>query len=159
MAIVKIVQSGWANFNGDLEGVQFKNGVSTDHLNMNAAERLGSLFNIVDAETGEPISAAHRVLKSREQTVSPGRETLTPEDLDNLNGVKAADPVDENQEEEVAEDPEQSIDKYPYTREQLEKVADEGGISKLREFASEYDVKGKSIPSIIDGLMKKKAEQ
>ena len=40
-----------------------------------------------------------------------------------------------------------------YTREQLEKVADEGGIAALRELADPMGIKGTSIAKIIDTMM------
>lgn len=153
MAIIKIIQPGWDKFNGDLEGVRFENGVSTEHLNLNAAERLGSMFDIVDLESGEPISAASRLLKGREQTVSPGRATIRVEDIKAQEDSEVISDAEEIVESSVEE--KQELEFPAYTREQLEKIADEGGITKLREFAKDYDVKGNSIIKIIDGLMQK----
>lgn len=48
--------------------------------------------------------------------------------------------------------PEEDI-QYSYTLEQLEEIADRDGLSGLRDFANQYDVRGKSIASIIKSLM------
>lgn len=61
----------------------------------------------------------------------------------------------------VQDEPESQTESTPsfnYDLKDLEEIADEGGLHGLREFAAPYDVRGKSISSIIKTLMVIKSE-
>jgi len=48
--------------------------------------------------------------------------------------------------------------KLSFTRKELEKVADEGGVKGIRDFAEPFGVRGSNIVEIIETLMAKKSE-
>lgn len=150
MPIVKIAQKGWETFSGYLEGVKFEDGISLESISLHTAERLGCSMKIVDAETDEPVSSSNRILQARDQSVAPGRLTMTMAEYKaSLETEEAPAPTEEP---EPAPEP---VKKPSYTREQLEAIADNGGITGLREFAKDFNVNGRSIPGIIDALMEK----
>lgn len=145
MPNIKIVQKGFETYNGFFDGVKFENGLSTEPMTLSGAEQLGASIKIVDADTNEPVSVTQRMINMRGDSIKPSR-SIHP---------RGEEPkVEEKKTVELTE----KIAEPNYTREQLEALADSGGISKLREFAKEYNVNGKSIASIIDALMKKAGE-
>lgn len=152
MPVIKITQKGWEKFDGELEGVQFKGGVSVEAMSYMSAERLGCSMSIVDAETEKPVSSTQRILDNQDEGIPAGRYTSYV--------TKKEDAVEGEEPEVEAEDQEAEADKksdeFPFSRADLEAIADKGGITELREFAKTYKVNSNSIVGIIDGLMQKK---
>lgn len=157
MPIVKIVQKGWETFDGILEGVQFKNGKSVESMSYLSAERIGCSMAVVDAETDKPVSSSQRIIDTREDTAEPGRITQSliksEESAENI-----AKKIEKPKKAEKPKEATKTEMVFEFEREQLEELADNAGISGLREFAKEYNVNGTSIVGIIDALMAKKNE-
>lgn len=145
MPKVKIIAPGFEGYNGIIEGVVFENGVSTEPLSQFAAERVGAFLRVVDADTEEPLGLGYRMANARGQGVAPR------EPLQKIVRTKTG--------KEKAKVKPAPVVEYSFTKEELEKVADEGGIQGLRKVADQYSVRGRSIKEIIDSLMALKANQ
>lgn len=130
-----------ATLTGNLAQFAFKDGVSVENVSRADAERLGSSMRVYDAETGEQISKIHRMTAGRSLGFIPKEQSEQPQ----------SEPVVEKAIKESV----QVAPELNYTREQLEAIADEGGLKGLRDFAEPYGVRGKSIVGIIDELMLK----
>lgn len=147
MPFVKIVEKGFGKFNGMLEGVQFNDGVSEEPLSEASAERIGAFMKIVDADDPDRrLGIGYRIAEARKQGKAP-RKPL--EWVQRTKTGKEKKPI-KKQAKTV---------NYDFTKEQLEDIADKGGIQDLRKVAEQYDVRGRSIAEIIDSLMALKANQ
>lgn len=144
MPNVKIVAKGFEGYNGVIEGVQFVNGLSTEPLSQFSAERIGAFMRVVDADTDAPLGVGQRMVDARRSNHAPSEP---------LQRVKR---TPTGKKKEVTS---RKTISYDFTREQLEKVADEGGINGLRKVADQYEVRGRSIREIIEALMAIKANE
>lgn len=143
---------------GTMGMFEFKDGVSVRKLNRNEAEMLPGIglhcvaidnngedvFEVIPGKIPMPDSALEEVRKSFIASRRVNQET---------------EPFirhEPEQKKEPDHKPEQKADNIAtkYTREQLEKVADESGLRGLREIGDAVGVKGKSIPELIDRILK-----
>lgn len=149
MPVIRIVQRGFETFTGILGSIQFKDGVSVEPVSQAEAERIGCFTRIEDATTGQRISLTERMVQTRtknhtdlglsvERTTKPLERTTTGKVK---TKVKPAE-----------------LPKTAYEREDLEQLADVGGIAELRKFAKQWNVNGKTIVEIIESLMALKAQ-
>jgi hypothetical protein len=147
MPFVKIVEKGFETYNGIIEGVEFKDGVSQESMSQFSAERVGAFMKVVDAEGDhEPLGLGYRMANAR---TSGGQAPRPPmERIVRTKTGKKKEPV--KTEKKVH---------YDFTKDELEAVADKGGITDLRKIADQYDVRGRSIAEIIESLMALKANQ
>ena len=123
---IKIVSPGWESFTGYFGVTEFKDGVSVEEVGVSEAQRLAANVSIVTLEGKDP-SAAQAIIDSRADEM-PIVNTPTE-----------------------AEAPATIV--MPHTREELEEIADKGGIKALREIAEKYGVKGKAITEIVSELL------
>ena len=131
MKTVKIVEQGWDKFNGNLGGVDFIDGVSERPLNDIEINRLSAGLRIEDVDSGNQLGVGANLVEAR-FTASVESSSLNTQD---------------SEPEQVAK--KQSL----YTREQLEQIADKGGIVELRKIADSLGVKGKSIQTLIEAIL------
>lgn len=180
MPFIRLVDPGYAKYNGIIAGTQFENGESQEPLSMAECERIGAFMRIEDAETGEPISIGQRMAVARNKTATgAARGPLQRIKRDeNGNIINPDQPAGEKQvvggrghtqaksAEGNAEDRTvkkgDKVDKadlsYDFTQAQLEQIADEKGINGIRDFAKPYGVNGRAIGDIIKQLMARKVE-
>lgn len=145
MPIVKIVEKGFETYNGVIEGVQFENGVSVEHMSQFSAERVGAFMKIVNAEDPDtPLGLGYRMANARNQGSAPRPP------LERIVRTKTG------KEKKPIKKATPSIS-YDFTKEKLEEVADKGGIQALRKVADQFEVRGRSIAEIINSLMALKA--
>lgn len=144
MPIVRIVAKGFEGYNGVIEGVQFKDGVSLEPLSLAAAERIGAFMRVEDAETHEPLSVGQRMVNARRAAEGP-KESLVR--IKRTPTGKEKQPI------------KKAVVSYDYTKDELEAVADKEGINGLRKVAEQYDVRGRSIREIIESLMALKSNE
>lgn len=130
MSIVKIDQSGWDAFTGQLGPVPFENGVSTRPLTPAEKTRLGAAIKLVEIDSGKQIGASTIMANTRHLSaqVTPTRQA-------------------------PKEEPKPKVE-LKYTKDKLQEIASEGGIKAIREIAKEFDVKGVEINKIIDEIVK-----
>ncbi len=146
MPTVKIVEKGFETYNGIIEGVQFENGVSAEPMSQFSAERVGAFMKIVNADSDEPLGMGYRMANTRSQGSAP-RAPL--EKIVRTSTGKERKSIKKQTK----------VVSYDFTKEQLEDVADKGGINDLRKIADQYEVRGRSIAEIIDSLMALKSNQ
>lgn len=147
MPTVKIVEKGFETYNGIIEGVQFKDGVSVEPMSQFSAERVGAFMKIVNADDPEEgLGLGYRMANARGQGTAPRPP------LEKIVRTKTG------KEKKSIKKKAKTIS-YDFTKEELEQIADKGGIADLRKVADQYDVRGRSIAEIIDSLMAKKTNQ
>jgi hypothetical protein len=145
--LVKITQPGWEQFSGDFVGYQFAEGISTHPLPRNICDRIAALVGaeIIDAD-GENLGqggAAARIATrlSIEATVGTAMERQTAE-------AKAGELL------QVHQDAGKAPTREFFTEEQLKAVADLEGLDGLRKLALPWNVKHRSIPGLIQLIVK-----
>lgn len=146
MKHIKIVSKGWVNYTGLLGTIWFKDGMSTEPVAQNEADRLSAVAQLVEInEDGTETPAgpayrmiaasAHRAPITRAAARQSDAERLEEERLETLRADKA--PLD-----------------HIYTADELEAIADKSGIKGLREIADAWNVKERSIPKLIGETLK-----
>lgn len=128
---IRLVGPGWTDFTGYFGVVEFKEGVSVREVSDIEIKRLAALTRIESVETGEDPGIAAQMLKGRDEPM----------------------PVLQSERGEGDAAPEEPKKVPRYTREELEAIADKGGIKAVREIADEFGVKGRSITELITELM------
>lgn len=134
MPQVKIVEPGWEGYTGHLGTVHFTDGVSDEILAVREAQRLGCIVRMEDVDTGENPSATQHAINTR---------AVGADEALDLQAGQAAEP-------EVVVTPTPQ-----YTKEDLEKLADEKGIKPLREIGESLGVKDASIAGLIRKILEK----
>ncbi len=152
MAKLRIVESTLLGFTGNMGGVVFVDGETPDHVSPLDAARLGASMRVVDADTGEPIGPQYDMIRAYAK-----RADLTTQATDAVEPRQEDKPdADQSQQEESqASKPEPDLD---FTQEQLESIADKGGMKALREFCEPYGVKHVSIKGLIGEMLKLQAQ-
>ncbi len=154
MHYLKIISNGWQGYNGQLNIITFRNGISTEPVPPRIADRIAASVRVVacdaDGNEGEEtvhVGVQHRLI-SESMMRAPVREPLAQQsDADKklearLDAARALSaPVDDL-----------------FTRVDLEKIADEKGIKGLRDIADAWTVKGRSIPELIDKILAAQSE-
>lgn len=161
----------YENHTGWLGAFEFKNGVSVRKLDRNQAQILPTVgFHCVAIdENGEPVFEvipgkvpapnealeevrarfiASRRVKSDAPKVKAKEES---EKTDQSVVEPTVEPTVEPQNDEPVSKPAEIGE---YTREQLEAIADKTGLKGLREIGDKMSIKGKSIPELIDRILK-----
>lgn len=138
MSKIKIQESGFHKFTGDIGGVEFENGISLEDMSRSEIKRFSASMRVVE------------VLTEEEDGVVTGDQLGVSADLVKQKNTSA--PVHKKLDE-IDEDSRNDAKDDIITRDQLEFIADQRGIHGVREIASQFGVKGKSISEIIDGVI------
>lgn len=138
---LRLKQSGFESYSGQMGVIFFENGLSTTDVLPVDAVRISAVMQC-EWEDGEASNVAQRLL-DRADTPAPVLQSNT-----GIEQPEQPQPV-EPQPVEPA--------KPLYTEEQLAAIADEKGITGLRELAEPLGIKGNSIRGLIDALTKLKA--
>lgn len=142
---IKMLEPGFTGMNGVIGGVEFKDGVSVGEVNSVQMNRIGSAMR-VERLGGGPVTDADRYMESKKDP-APMLESMK-------SGVAPVAPVAPVSAEGELEAPVELGDPATFvTKEQLEAIADEHGIAGLRNVASDFDVKSKSIPDLIEKIL------
>ena len=126
---LKLTQSGYEKFTGQFGIVDFVDGVSVGDVNAREARNIAVSIGC-EFEDGSSPNPAQILLNSMND--------------------RAGEVKPENK-------PEPAVF-VPFTKEQLEKVADEKGIKGLRQLADPLKIKGTSIVELIKELLEYKPE-
>lgn len=124
---IKLVEPGWETFTGLFGVVQFEDGVSVEDVSKGEAQHLSALIRIETLEGKDP--------------------SVAQEIVDRNNELAIVEPVFQVDDPEIA-----SVPARKYTLEELESIADKGGIAALREIGDKLGVKGRSIPEVISRI-------
>lgn len=143
---LRIVEKNLKNYSGPVGGVEFKDGVSVGVVDYPTSQRIGACMEIVDAdETDERalITPAAAALRNRNLT------TDSPDVIAFNEGT--------------AFDPERYESIVFHTQEELEAIANKGGLPAILSLAQRWGRKGRTIPACIAAIMqeqdKAKAEK
>jgi hypothetical protein len=132
MPKIKIDVPGWEAFNGYMGTLEFANGVSVRDATAMEVMRLGANIRITEVGSDEQVGPATTMVDANH--VSAVVETTLQTESDE----QAADTTK---------------DEDGYTEEQLNEVADSGGIKALREIADTFGVKGVAVASLVKGIL------
>jgi hypothetical protein len=134
---LRIIESGWETYTGLLGDVEFVNGVSVEEVTNLQSIRLGASIRIESLD-GAPQGMGQHLLNT------------------NGNPAEVLEPLQRgvDSDAKVEERPATSTNVRVYTRAELEKLADSGGISALRAVGDEMKVRGRSISDLIEGILK-----
>jgi hypothetical protein len=138
MSKIRIAVPGYESFDGYLGTLEFKGGVSVREPTPVEITRIGANVKIVKVDGDEQIGPAANMVNSR------------------FVSAKLEAPLQREREEPKVEDTKPDAG---YTREQLEAIADKGGIKAIRKVGDEFGVKGVSIGGMIDEILQAQAEQ
>ena len=145
------------NFTGIYGMVEFKNGVSVNDVNEAEANRIASIVGAKFLD-GTGASEYDKIIAMRDLE-SPYRQSsrpLTVEEIRKLEKEQNKRKLDvKEQSQEQSKEPEIKI----YTKEELEKIADEKGIQGLREVASNYGITSNSISSLVYKILDRQKEK
>lgn len=153
---IRITQAGWENYSGPLSLTLFQDGVSVDEVTKREADFISTNVSIeeVDHEGNSrgPHSITQELLMSKYITV----EVSEPME----RGQDDTETAQEAETEENATEPQEPVETAPtvfYSREDLEKIADEKGIKGLREISNPLGVKSTIIHELMDLILEAQA--
>jgi len=138
---LRITERGWNGYTGHFGGVEFKDGVSVEIVDPVNAARLGSIIQLQLIDTDQEAGSAAALQRVQNAAMEVASELV----------------ITETSETPAADSQASAADASPaptYTRESLEKVADEHGIAGLRAVADPLGVKGRGIAELIDEILK-----
>lgn len=154
---VKITKKGWAGYTGPLGTAYFENGFA--ELASIEANRIGSITEIVevDEEGNEigPVRPSHGMVVTRNMSapVTASRRALPGKPAE-----KTEEP-EENEDGAEGGGNEETEEATVYTRDELEKIADEKGIGGLREIATPLGLKSTSMADLIEQILDKQEDE
>jgi hypothetical protein len=150
MKHLKITQTGWEGFTGDLGFVEFKDGVSVEPLTDRQAAQISAAVLCVTVDEKGNEEGQHGIA-----TDMIGGVTLSVDPVEELRRAKPGDLIAERRKAVVdSEKPPTKI----YEREELEAIAEDKGINGLREIGSSWGARERSIAALIDAIMKAQKE-
>jgi hypothetical protein len=143
---VKITQPGWETFAGDYAGYEFKDAVSVHPLPRNICDRIAAnvATEILDGDDNlgqGGVAARIASRRSIEATIGTVSARQTEE-------AKAAELL------QVHQDAGKPPTREFFTEDQLSGLAEAGGIEELRKLAAPWNVKHRSIPGLIQLIIK-----
>jgi len=146
---LKITEPGWEGFSGNLGIVLFENGVSVGDVSHIEANIISGNIRVVEEESGESVGALELDADMQNKPcISQNLQTM--EEI--LAGTPVLTPSEVSLIAELMSEPLKQ-----YSKEELEGVADKGGIAALREIGDKLEVKGTSIAKLIELILEKQA--
>lgn len=145
MKRIKIVEAGWENYTSEMCGVQFVDGVSVAPVPRHQADRVGGIIKVVEVDEegeGAPVGQASRMV---------GGLTIAAPIVDGMRQPSMEEI--EAERKLMAQRSGSRPASVFYTREALEEIADHKGLKGLREVAAPWDVRDRSIPSLIKEIL------
>lgn len=140
---IKLVEPGYENLTGELGPFMlFENGISVSDLTLAQVSRLGAVMRIVNVDTEEQVGSTADSVNVRAAEHPVGSEVIVENEVGTTSEMPAA-----------AESPPYADYEFS-SRESLEALVDAKGIKGLREVGEKLGVKGKSVPDLIDAILK-----
>ena len=132
---IQIIEIGYNKFDGNLCGVDFKDGISVDELSQMQVNQISAAMRVKSLDNS-PVGSGERYIadinKPMTQSVTLGRNKEVDED-----------------KVEVDEE----VGKLEYDIDRLSTIADEQGIAGLRVVGDKYDVKSNNISDLINKII------
>lgn len=145
---VKLHQSGFESYTGQMGVVQFENGVSTDHVSPFDALRVAGAMQ-ARWEDGSEINLAATSITKNDLSADSAAESTRIEA--HAESYAQAPETPANASSSVGVEGEGKA--VEYTAEQFDAIASEG-IAAVREIADKYGIKGRSIADIHAALVR-----
>lgn len=168
---VRLAAKGWETFTGSFGfQAEFKNGVSVGDLSPRQVARIASTTRVVDAETGEQVGpsvialAVHSATMPAAPTVKTKVDTDREEEIDRARLLKEQAEREAQQAAALAEaeakaERQEDKDIIVYSRQELEAIGANAGISGLREIATPLGVKGRAISELVTEILAAQAKK
>lgn len=138
---VIIKSETFSNFTGVMVGAHFENGKTVEPIPYRDAQALAAIMEVETEDGHNPSPTENMWRGCREMDADKAKELeISAEPVEVRIGKKASN--DESK---------QTAPKY--TREELEAVADNSGITGLRKVAETFGVKGRSIEELIEEVL------
>ncbi len=131
---LRIIQQGFENYTGQIGVTFFEDGLSTDHVSVMDATRMGAVMGF-EWENGNTTNVA-QILLDKANEGAPNVDI--PVTLPSSKAEEITTPVPQND---------------LYTEADLAAIADAKGIAGLRAIADPIGVKGSSIRGIMDAIL------
>lgn len=159
---VRIVEPALNTYTGVLYRISFTNGVSDRELTEQEVSIIGAAMRVQSLE-GEQVGAGVDQINAKAMTMDRAKVKNAKAEIDAAD--QAAGESKTAVKDTAKSTPEPEIEKAPsrhYTREELERIADQpgidGGISGLRAIAAPMGVKGRSINELIREILAAQGE-
>ncbi len=136
---LQITQKGMEKYTGPLSVYEFVDGVSVDPIPLHDRDRIAATIPCVEiAENGrEVIAGVSQRLVDEAKSRAPVHQKLTRQSVE-----------DKVSEETAQAEKDLGAVKTIYTEDELDEIISDGGIAALREVASIWGVKNRSIPTL-----------
>jgi hypothetical protein len=154
MHYLKTVSKGWQGYTGHLNIIPFKNGISTEPVSQTIADRIAGAVAVVacDADGNEIEGDANVGIQYRLVSEAATRAALAAPLARQSDGDKSME-----EKLDASKALKSPVDTF-YTQEDLEKIADEGGIKALRVVGDKWKVKGKAIVDLMKEILSAQAK-
>ena len=160
---VKITQPGWELYTGPLYACQFINSVSQEHLSRAQALQLGAMVTVVEIDDDGNelgvVSPTQEMVKnqsvSAEVVVPMKPDTQVPDTQATLGSeaIPAEETIEGATGETIGDLDKVPVEAVVYTENQLLDIAQEKGISGLREIGEPLGVKNTAIRGLIREIL------
>ncbi|MBF6813622.1 hypothetical protein HN283_13930 [Acinetobacter baumannii] len=158
---LRLTAKGYENFTGHMGAVYFENGLSAMDVLPIHAVRIGSTIG-AEWENGQSTNPAELLVSNantsalNSQEASEYDQRMVEAQID--DAIKAEEHLNKVAQLGIVAttDPDAKLptpESKKYTREELEAIAEEGGLAGLRAVATEVGVKGGSIVVLIERIL------
>ena len=135
---LRLVGRGMHNYNGDIGGIAFEEGVSVHPVGWLDAQRIGSVMLVEDADI-------------------PGYQVNPAAEMQRIRGTPATDPQVQAVGKAVVVNGEITQIASRYTLAELEVIADEKGLQGLRDIGAQWGIGARSIRDLINRILSAQA--
>lgn len=144
---IKITEPGWQGFSDVLSGVPFDKGVSAREVSRPEADAISAVIRVQIVDGGEDdCGVAERLVRGNTTRAEVAEQAKRAE--------QAELDAEREKRKKAAEEKAKELAGQLYTAEQLEAIADEKGITGLREIAKPLGVSDRSIAGLIREILK-----
>ncbi|MFW6855381.1 hypothetical protein ACODYM_29240 [Burkholderia gladioli] len=131
---LRLTQPGWERYTGQMGVIQFVDGLSDNDVLPIDAVRMGAVMGC-EWEDGKTSNVAQRLL---DESGTPAPDLELQRQVEIERAIELTPPPVERK----------------YSPEELAAIADEKGITGLRDIAAPLGIKGNSISGLIEAIMK-----
>lgn len=168
---LRIIESGMSKMCGHVGNILVTDGVTED-INQREADRLAGMMRCEIVDESGTLNTDHATFMSGSApmvstTYDPNKPDVIETNEGETNEGKKAAQIAAKMEDkskleaklQTAEVVETPLMEGHYSREMLERIADQKGITGLREIAAPFEIKGTAIAGLIDGILDRQANQ
>lgn len=142
---LRLTQTGYEGFTGQMGTVFFENGLSTAEVRPIDAVRIAAQF-VCEWEDGSTASVAQSILDHSNMTIGDCKAEINADQAMADQARHAARMIEKRPQEQVTK---------VYTAEQLSEIADRDGIKGLRAIGDGLGIKSNSIAEMMRAILEK----